>query len=433
MFGVRRRFVLVALAVTALVTLAFALPLAALAHRVVQGRVLVRAEREADAVAAVLRVTADQPDIVRALDGLAAGRRERVTVRLPDGTVVRATGAPPGITAAVDPTRVAGSGRREPIPVDGGVVHQRAATTPEGRPATIEVFIPSAELRTGVRTAWLALAGLALVLLAAAAWIADRMAREVVTASRALAGAAARLGAGDIEVRVTPAGPPEIATAGAAFNEMAGRITMLLAAERELVADLSHRLRTPLTVLRLNAEALPAGTERDRLLDAAAHVRDEVDAIIERARQPLTPTAPGRCDLARVVADRSGFWSVLAEDQGRRWSTSGLSAPADIAVAYDDTAAALDAIIGNVFQHTAPGTAYQVSVARQPGAVLLTVDDAGPGIGLPQRSVQRGVSGTESTGLGLDIARQVAAATGGSLSVEASPLGGARVQLTFAA
>ncbi|MEQ4724849.1 HAMP domain-containing protein [Nonomuraea sp. B19D2] len=65
-----------------------------------------------------------------------------------------------------------------------------------------------------------------------------------------------RLAGGDLTARAEPGGPPEVRSVALALNHLAGRIDGLLAAERESVADLSHRLRTPLTGLRLDAESL---------------------------------------------------------------------------------------------------------------------------------------------------------------------------------
>ena len=80
----------------------------------------------------------------------------------------------------------------------------------------------------------------------------------------ALALASDRLAAGDLSAR-DGAGPPEVCRAGAGLNRMADRIGDLLAEERESVADLSHRLRTPLTALRLDAESLRDRPEMERL------------------------------------------------------------------------------------------------------------------------------------------------------------------------
>src|SRR5690606_29295789 len=124
------------------------------------------------------------------------------------------------------------------------------------------------------------------------------------------------LGDGNLDVRVQPSGPRELAEAGYAFNQMADRLAALRIAEREMVADLSHRLRTPLTGLRLDVEALEAAdypptagddTDRHRTVarvrQALATLEHEIDVLIrttrEATRQATTadPTPPpGRCD-----------------------------------------------------------------------------------------------------------------------------------------
>ena len=87
-----------------------------------------------------------------------------------------------------------------------------------------------------------------------------------------------------------------------------------------------------------------------------------------------------------------------------------------------DLGAAVDALLGNVFAHTPEGTAVTVSVRRRlQGGAVVTVTDAGPG--MPGAAVERGRSGDGSTGLGLDIARRTAEASGGGLRIESSPGG----------
>lgn len=110
--------------------------------------------------------------------------------------------------------------------------------------------MPDDVLTRGVVLSWsvmtgLVMAGLAVVLLGGSVLVADRLGSAVVTAAKRLAEASRRLGTGSLETRVQPKGPPELKEAGTAFNTMADRMTDLLAVERELVADLSHRLRTP--------------------------------------------------------------------------------------------------------------------------------------------------------------------------------------------
>jgi signal transduction histidine kinase len=106
--------------------------------------------------------------------------------------------------------------------------------------------------------------------------------------------------------------------------------------------------------------------------------------------------------------------------------------PAVIALAEDDLAAVVDALLGNVFRYTPDGTAFAVTVVRHAGWVSLVVDDAGLGVADPAAALSRGVSTGGGTGLGLAIARDAVEATGGTIHVERAALGGARVRLRFA-
>jgi signal transduction histidine kinase len=139
------------------------------------------------------------------------------------------------------------------------------------------------------------------------------------------------------------------------------------------------------------------------------------------AQRPAT-----RVDLAAVVAERLQFWSALAEDEGRSCQVSRFS-PCPVALPRDELAAAVDALVGNVLRHTPIGTTFAVTCRDH----SLVVEDAGPGIADPAYALRRGASGVGSTGLGLDIARHAAEATGGTITIDSSPLGGARVRLTF--
>ena len=103
--------------------------------------------------------------------------------------------------------------------------------------------------------------------------------------------------------------------------------------------------------------------------------------------------------------------------------------PARVPVPRSDLAAAADALIGNVFRHTAEGTGFAVTLHAGHDVVLAFFADAGPGIGEPDTALRRGSSGAGSSGLGLDIARRVAESTGGALKIDRSALGGAQVQL----
>jgi signal transduction histidine kinase len=221
-----------------------------------------------------------------------------------------------------------------------------------------------------------------------------------------------------------------VASVGEVLNKLGARIGQLLSAERELVADLSHRLRTPITALRLDADGLVVAEERERMARHVADLEASVDALIRAARHPRSRPIQGRwCDAARVVATRASFWSVLAEDQGRRLHVVLPSGSCIVGLDAARLGAALDALIDNVFAHTAEGVPFSLSVSRgRTGQVVVAVEDAGRGIADPALS-GRGRSGAGSTGLGLDVARRDAEVAGGRLVIGRSPAGGARVAL----
>jgi signal transduction histidine kinase len=131
--------------------------------------------------------------------------------------------------------------------------------------------------------------------------------------------------------------------------------------------------------------------------------------------------APDHCDLAGIVGERTAFWGVLAGDQGRPL-TIDVPAALEVHLTARDATTVIDTLLENVFAHTAPPAAIRVTLSA---AGVLAVEDGGGGF--DPTAVRRGTSGGRSTGLGLDIVRRIAERSGGSLAVERSALGGARV------
>jgi signal transduction histidine kinase len=216
---------------------------------------------------------------------------------------------------------------------------------------------------------------------------------------------------------------------------MAGRMEQMLAAERELAADLSHRLRTPLTALRLNAATLGDGVEADQTRQAVSRLEQEVDQIIRAARGQARTMGPARCDAGDVLRGRLAFWSVLAEDQGRPWGFAGGERPAQVPVAPTELAGVMDVLLGNVFRHTEERVRFSVTLLTERGSVFIIVADGGAGIADPEAALRRGhgAGGRGSTGLGLDIVRRVAESAGGGVHIGRSRLGGAQVSVWFPA
>ncbi|AGL15565.1 HAMP domain-containing sensor histidine kinase [Actinoplanes sp. N902-109] len=413
----RRRLTLLVAATTCLVLIAFLVPLALLVRQVAADRAVSRAT---GVLQTIVPLIGSNPDADVTLS--VQGQPVPVSVFAPGGAVL---GTPAEATPAV---RLAGATSRS-LSVQTAAGREIVVPVRSLRGTyVIRTVVPAADLSAGVSRSWLVLAGLggALVLLGLA--VADRLARTLVAPITALSAVSHRLARAELSARADPAGPPEVREVAAALNHLAGRIQDLLREESERVADLSHRLRTPLTALRLEAESLRDPGESDRVAAAADAVERAVTTVIQQARRRGGENRS--CDATAVVTDRVGFWSVLAEDTDREVRRELPAGPLPVALPADELAAALDALLGNVFAHTPDGTAFGVSLAPGPaGGAVIEVSDSGPGF--PVRALDRGTSGAGSTGLGLDIARRAAASGGGSLQVLAAPGGGALVRMAL--
>ncbi|GIE74960.1 two-component sensor histidine kinase [Actinoplanes philippinensis] len=415
----RARLTLLVAATTVLMLLAFLVPLAVLIRQVAQDRALGRAD---DVVQSIVPLAATGD--TGALRLTVEAQTVPVTVFLPDGDVLGAPAEPtPAVLLAAarhgSLTVATAAGRELVVPVVGA----------GGATVVIRTLVTEAELTRGVTRAWATLAALGVTLVLLGLFVADRLARAIIRPISELSAVSHRLAGAELTARAEESGPPELREVAGALNHLAGRIQDLLAAERERVADLSHRLRTPLTALRLEAESLRDADESARVAAATDQLARAVTSVIQQTRRADAPVRLAGCDATAVVAARVAFWAVLAEDTGRALHQELPSGPAPVAVPADDLAAALDALLGNVFAHTPDGTALSVGLAALPeGGAVLTVADDGPGFPAAL-ATGRGASGGGSTGLGLDIARQVAAAF--DLSPPGTP--GAVIRLTLTA
>jgi signal transduction histidine kinase len=311
-----------------------------------------------------------------------------------------------------------------PVSLGEGGGSGPAAVTPVVR---VEVSAPG--LESGILRSWVVLSALGLVLLLGALALADRIGRSFVSPVRALAAHAVRLGDHRRPAPVTPSGPPEVRELASAMNRLVGRIQVLLERERESVSDLSHRLRTPMTALRLRVDGLSDPGERERLGSDLDELQAMVDHVVREARRSEREGLVAVCDGAAVIAERSEFWRPLAEDQGRDLALEvAVPGPVLVGTAAEDLEALVDVLLDNVFTHTPETASLAVRVhPRAGGGLVLTVADSGPGIDPGLAAVDRGSSGRGSTGLGLAIAERTAQESGGSLSLGTSPTGGAQV------
>lgn len=310
--------------------------------------------------------------------------------------------------------------------VDGGRL-VRVIAEQGGSPVAVCALVPSGEVGEEVleRVGVLALAGVAT--LAAVGAVAVLVARRLAGHLTAAADTADRLAEGDLSARAPQDGPREVRSVAAALNRLAGRIDELLTLERETVADLSHRLRTPVTAVRLDVEALPESPHKRELEDHLDQLERTLTAVIQAARRPQREGAAPHCDAVAVASDRFAYWAPLLEDQSR---VATLTLPPDAAAdtvrcAEPDLAAALDALLENAVAHTPEGVPVELVVTRgRDGDVVVEVRDQGDGV--PVEALGRGMSDRGSSGLGLDIARSCAESTGGRLELDRLDRGGVR-------
>jgi signal transduction histidine kinase len=421
----RLRIILLAVAISSMILVSFLVPLALLLRTFQQDRAISAATVQAQFMAPLVATLKSQ-QLELAVDEVNAQQPSPlITVFMPDGAQF---GAPAKRTLGV--LVAAGkAGKAESLsdPVRGG---EEVLVAVQGLPhgtAVIRTFVSEAQLTHGVLRSWLVLGGVGLGLILLSVIVSAQLARSLVRPLRALAHASEQLAAGDLSARAPFEGAPEIRKVSLGLNRLAVRIGELLAHERETVADLSHRLRTPLTALRIDAESLRDEDEMTRLIAGVDDVSRTVNEIIREARRPTEAGGEAGCDVVGVVAARTAFWRPLAEDQYRRMTVDLPGWRMPVLVSAQDMAACLDVLLENVFAHTPEGTAFAVRVsARARGGAWLVVSDDGPGFAHPD-PVRRGLSSGGSTGLGLDIVQRVAEASGGTLTLGRSPAGGAAV------
>jgi signal transduction histidine kinase len=381
------------------------------------------AEQEASNVAVVVARVQDPRELEELVEEIDSRGRPQTRVLLAGG---RELGSGPAMRGDADVVRARQGEAFTVVDREGGRVLQPVVVG-DGT-AVVRTTVTEHDLRRGVVWAWAGISGLGVALLGLALALAARLGRRVSEPLLEVAGTAHRLREGELSARAEVRGTEETQELARALNGLAERTTELLAHERAAVGDLSHRLRTPVTALRLDAEAVEDPELGTRLQEHIAVLQRTIDAIVKEARRPVRTDLTPASDATATVRERADFWQPLAEDQGRPFDVVLPTGPVPVPLAGDDLADLVDVLVDNVFAHTPEGTSLQVALARDDvrRVALLTVTDGGPGLGSRQRDGRRGTSG-----LGLDIARRTARGCGGSLRVGSAPEGGALVEVVL--
>jgi two-component system osmolarity sensor histidine kinase EnvZ len=295
------------------------------------------------------------------------------------------------------------------VQVADGVVH---VVAPRKRlySTTIYLFVP-----------WVG--GTALLLFG----VASLFMRNQVRGIRRLAVAAEAFGVGRDIPPIRPEGATEVRQAAAAFNRMQDRIRRFLAQRTEMLAGVSHDLRTPLTRLRLALAMLPKDEAwwRD-----VAEMTEDVEEM-ERMISGYLAFARGEGTEQAKPIDLSAMLTDVAIAARRGGANIEISVPDTLTVSLraDAVKRAITNLVDNARRHA---NRIMVSAVSRGRSVLVNVDDDGPGIAAEQREnvFRPFLSGsTGGTGLGLTIARDIVRAHGGDISLEDSPMGGLRARV----
>jgi signal transduction histidine kinase len=403
-------------ATTSAVVLAFVVPLCLLVRELAQDRAMAAAEQEARNVAILVSQLQGAPTLPALVSDVDADSPARTSLLTPDGatlgTAVRDLADDPDVRRAAAEhqafTLMTGQGGKILVPV-----------VTETGTFVVLTTVPPAVLHSGVGTAWTAISSLGLALLLLAIAIAIRLGRRVSTPVTDLARVAARLGEGDLVARAPTTGPPEVAALARSLNTLAERVLVLLQAERARVGDLSHRLRTPVTALRLDADSVTDPVLGERLERHITTLQLAIDSIVHEARRPLEQALDVTNDLTVVVHERLVFWSALADDQGRTVTASLPPERLPVAVERAALVDVVDVLIDNVFAHTDETVGFRVLLSRDGDLARLEVSDDGPGLAADAPDGRR----IGSTGQGLKIVRRIVATAEGEVAVRGDERG----------
>jgi signal transduction histidine kinase len=444
-----RRLLLTYLTITALTLAVVVIPLGRVFADREQGQLTSGIERDAQAVASLVEDDLEA-GATPAIDALLSDYRRtggRIVVVDDRGRSVadsdRPAAAPrdfstrPEVASALDGQRATGSRGSETLGTDllfvavpvasGGTVH-----------GAVRITYPTSEVDARIRSTWLRLGALSLVVLALVAGVGLVFAQGVSRPVRRLRQASARLASGDLSASVeVDDGPPELRALATTFNTTAQQLAQLIESQRRFVADASHQLRTPLTALRLRLETLTPDLDeaaRPKLEAAIAETHRLgrlVESLLALARTDAVAAEPVPIALDDVVAERLGAWAPVAAEQD-----VGLagSCPAGLWVRAVPGAVEqiLDNLISNALDAVPDGAQVRIRVDVAADVVHLHVIDQGPGMDPDARllAFERfwrphgdGAQERGGFGLGLAIVAQLAWRSGGTARLEDGPDG----------
>jgi signal transduction histidine kinase len=392
---------------------------------------------------------AQAADVVRQLEAgrppileVAGSDEQLIQVITPAGAVVTSSPNVAGMPAVVrlEPGRSAQV--VTPLDDDEFVAVAEGAETPDGPRIVVVARALVEVLDTTTVVTRLMFIGLPVLLavVAITTWFAVGRALAPVEAIRREVD---EISAAQLHRRVPqPAADDEIARLAATMNRMLARLESARNSQRRFVSDASHELRSPITCIRQHAEVALAHPDRitaQELAEVVLAEQQRMQRLVEDLL--LLARADEHVPLSRVPVDLDD----LAFEEGHRLrsSTSSQVDTSGVGAArVQGDVNALRRVLRNLGENAARHASSRIAISldTRGGDVVLTVDDDGPGIPESERDrvLQRFVRLDEArsrddggSGLGLSIVDEVVRAHGGTTTISSSPLGGARIQVTF--
>ncbi|MET4923356.1 histidine kinase dimerization/phospho-acceptor domain-containing protein [Streptomyces sp. PSRA5] len=304
-------------------------------------------------------------------------------------------------------------------PPEGGVI-KGSARGEQGETVTVQESRASVTRELG-RTLMI-IGAVALLAVIAAVLLAVRQANKLASPLTDLAETAERLGSGDPRPRHKRYGVPELDRVADVLDSSAERIARMLTAERRLAADASHQLRTPLTALSMRLEEISTTDDPDTVKEEATIALTQVERLTDVVERLLTNSRDARTgsaivfDLDDVVQQQIEEWRPAYRSAGRAIVCSGTQHMRAVGTP-GAVAQVLAALIENSLMHGGGTVALRSRITGNQAVIEVT--DEGPGVpaDLGARIFERAISGHNSTGIGLAVARDLAEADGGRLEL----------------
>ncbi|KWX02415.1 sensor histidine kinase [Carbonactinospora thermoautotrophica] len=287
---------------------------------------------------------------------------------------------------------------------------------------TVELVQGREDIEREIQAFWLLILAASLFATASAAGLTLLQARRITGPLADLVRAAERLGSGDPKPRRRHYGIPELDRVAEVLDSSGERIARMITAERRLAADASHQLRTPLTALSMRLEEIIATDDPQIVKEEAAIALSQVERLTDVVQRLLNESRERQADSAvqvdvdDVVHQQIEEWRPAFRKADRRLKVRG--EPGLRAVATPGALAqVLACLLENALMHGKGSVT--VRTRRLSDWVVVEVADEGPGVPpeLGNRIFERAVSGRNSTGLGLAVARDLAEADGGRLEL----------------